>query len=101
MVGGFLAAVICFWYYQTAINRQLNAFQWMIGGLVVFYMTRFVWTYAILKPLLGDGWKHHSMATGVMVEVSGALVSVAVAWYFRKKVMLQKGTANQDAIPVI
>ncbi len=91
MFGGILAAVLCVWFYQTAVRIHLNPIAWVVGALVVFYGVRYAWTFAILKPLLGVTFKSHSMWGGVMIELSGALIAAAVAALFRNKVMLKQG----------
>ncbi len=91
MFGGVIAAVLCIWFYQTATRIHLNPLAWIIGALIVFYGVRYAWTFAVLKPLMGVGFKSHTMLTGVMIELSGALLGMAVAAVFRSKVMLKQG----------
>lgn len=90
MFGGVIAAVLCIWFYQTATRIHLNPLQWVIGALIVFYGVRYAWTFAVLKPLMGIHFKNHTMLTGVMIELSGALIGAVVAALFRTKVMLKQ-----------
>ena len=90
MFGGVIAILLCAWFYQTATKIHLNPLQWIIGALIVFYGVRYAWTFALLKPLMGVYFKSHTMLTGVMIELSGALVGAAVAALFRSKVMLKQ-----------
>ncbi|MGY6215165.1 hypothetical protein ACW73L_08390 [Methylolobus aquaticus] len=90
MFGGLIAALLCYWFYQTAIRVKLNPLQWVIGALVIFYAVRFAWTFAVLKPLMGAAFKAHGMVSGVMIELSGAVIAAAVVALFHKKVMLKQ-----------
>jgi predicted membrane protein len=90
MVGGVIGVLICVWFYQTAIKLNLNPLQWIVGALIVYYGAKAGWTYGILKPLMGSGFKTHTMMTGVMIEVSGSLIGAACAAFFRSKAMLKQ-----------
>lgn len=90
MVGGVVAVLIAVWFYHTAMKLNLNPLQWIVGALIVYYGAKFGLIYGILKPLMGTHFKMHSMATGVMIEVSGTLIGAACAAFFRSKVMLKQ-----------
>lgn len=90
MVGGVIGVLICVWFYQTAIKLKLNPLQWIVGALIVYYGVKFLWTFVILKPLMGTSFKTHTMMTGVMIEVSGSLIGALCAAFFRSKVMLKQ-----------
>jgi hypothetical protein len=90
MFGGLIAALLCYWFYQTALRIKLNPLQWVIGALIVFYGVRYAWTFAVLKPLMGVAFKNHTMLTGVMIELSGAIIGAGIAALFHAKVMLKQ-----------
>jgi hypothetical protein len=90
MFGGLIAALLCYWFYQTAIRVKLNPLQWVVGALIIFYGVRYVWTFALLKPLMGAAFKNHGMVSGLMIELSGAVVAAAVVALFHAKVMLKQ-----------
>lgn len=90
MVGGVIGFLVCIWFYLTADRLKLPPLQWVIGALIVYYGTKALWTFAILKPLMGTGYTHHSMLGGIAMEVSGALLGVAACWLFRSKIMLRR-----------
>jgi hypothetical protein len=90
MIGGLLSVFVFGWFYHTATQLRVNPFQWAIGALIVFYLVRYGWTYALLKPLMGAHFTNHSMATGVVIEISGALLGVAAAAWFRSAVLLKQ-----------
>lgn len=90
MIGGVIGFLICIWFYLTADRLKLNHLQWIVGALIVYYGTKAVWTFVILKPLMGVGYTHHSMFGGIMMELSGALLGLAACWFFRSRVMLRQ-----------
>jgi hypothetical protein len=90
MFGGLIAAVLCYWFYQTAIRVKLNPLQWVAGALIIFYGVRYIWTFALLKPIMGAAFKNHGMVSGLMIELSGAVVAAAVVALFHAKVMLKQ-----------
>lgn len=90
MIGGLLSVFVFGWFYHTATKLQANPLQWAIGALVLFYLVRYGWTYALLKPLMGAHFTNHSMVTGLMIEVSGALLGLACAAWFRSAVLLKQ-----------
>lgn len=90
MIGGVIGVLLCAWFYQTAMKIHLNPVAWVIGALIVFYGVRYAWTFAILKPLMGIHFKTHTMFTGIMIELSGALIAAAITALFRSKVMLKQ-----------
>ena len=94
MVGGVIAFFLCIWFYLTADKRKLNPLQWVVGALVVYYGTKAVWHFLILKPLMGINYTHWNMVGGLVMEISGALLGIAACWLFRSRVMLMQGSAG-------
>jgi hypothetical protein len=90
MVGGVIGFLISIWFYLTADRLKLNHVQWIVGALLIFYGTKAIWTFVILKPLMGAAYTHHSALGGVAMEVAGALLGLLACWWFREKVMLKK-----------
>jgi hypothetical protein len=90
MVGGVIAFLVCIWFYITADRLKLNPLQWIVGALIVYYGTKAIWTFVILKPLMGAGSTPQSMLGVLAMELSGALLGVAACWFFRSRVMLKQ-----------
>jgi hypothetical protein len=91
MIGGVVGFLVCIWFYITADRLKLNHLQWIVGALIIYYGTKAVWTFVILKPLMGVNYTHNSMIGGIVMEASGALLGVAACWLFRSRIMLKKG----------
>jgi hypothetical protein len=90
MIGGVVSVVICVWFYRTALRLNLSVLQWIVGALIVYYGIKAIWTYAVLKPVLGGSFTYYSATAGVMMEVSGALLGALGAVLFRNLVMLKQ-----------
>lgn len=84
MIGGLVAILIAYFYYQGAETRQLPGFQWAFGGALVFYVPNFIWSLAIAKPMMNQ--LHAQNATGLASLLGfssvliGALVAGLVYW---------------------
>lgn len=87
MVGGVIAFLVCIWFYLTADRLKLNPLQWIIGALIVYYGTKALWTFLVLKPFMGAGY---SLLGGIAMELAGALLSVAACGLFRSRIMLKQ-----------
>lgn len=85
MPGAIIAVLVCVWYYRTADQIKLNPLPWIVGGLILYYGTKYGWTYGVIKPLLGK-----SMASPFINDITGAAAGVIVAAVFRAKVMLKQ-----------
>lgn len=90
MIGGVVSVVLCVWFYRTALRLNLSVLQWIVGALIVYYGIKAIWTYAVLKPVLGGSFTYYSATAGVMMEVSGALLGALGAVLFRNLVMLKQ-----------
>jgi len=90
MIGGVVSVLICVWFYRTALRLNLNVLQWIVGALIVYYGIKGIWTYVILKPLLGGSFTYYSMTAGIMMELSGALLGALGAMLLRNLVMLKQ-----------
>jgi hypothetical protein len=91
MVGGVIGFLICIWFYLTADRLKLNPLQWIVGALIVYYGAKALWTFVILKPLMGFGYTHYNMIGGIVMEALGTLLGVAACWLFRSRIMLKQG----------
>ena len=90
MLGGVIATFICVWFYLTADKLKLPHLQWVVGALIVFYGAKTLWTFLILKPLMGVSFTHGTMVGGLLLEIAGALLGLMACWLFRAKIMLKK-----------
>jgi hypothetical protein len=64
--------------------------QWVVGALIIYYGVKSIWTYGILKPVLGTAFKYHTFTSEVMLEISGALLGALIAAWFHHQVLLKK-----------
>jgi hypothetical protein len=90
MIGAIFALGVCFWFYKTAEKMGLSPVPWMVGGVLTFYVSNYVWIYAILRPVAGMRMKSHGLAGGFIIELSGALVGLALVAWFRHRVLLKQ-----------
>jgi predicted ATP-grasp superfamily ATP-dependent carboligase len=91
MVGGIVGILICIWFYRSAERIKLsNPIQWVIGSVIVYYGVKAIWTYVILKPLMGGSFSGHSMTAGLLIEFSGTLFGAVAAALLHYKVMLKQ-----------
>lgn len=91
MFGGVIAVLLCAWLHQTATRIHRNPLPWIIGALMVFYGIRYAWTFAFLKPVMGADFQTHTMLTGVLMELSGALIAAGAVALFRSTAMPKRG----------
>jgi hypothetical protein len=91
MIGAIAILFIAYWYYKTAEARRLPALAWIIGGVVVYYAGFAGWMYGLLQPLLGTGFKNHTLWLGLAMDFSSVLAGTAISALFRAKIMLKRG----------
>lgn len=91
MVGGIVGLLICVWFYRSADRIKLsNPIQWVVGAVIVYYGVKALWTYVILKPMLGGSFASHSMTAGILIEFSGTALGALGAVWLHYKVMLKQ-----------
>jgi len=94
MIGALFALAICYWYYVSAEKVRLNPLPWIVGGVLSFYVSNYVFIYTVLKPLAGDRIRNHGIVGGFLIELAGALVGLAIAALFRNRVLLKQPTTE-------
>lgn len=52
--------------------------------------------YLVMRPLLGDAFRNHSLWLGLGLDISSVLVGVVCATAFRALVMLKRGTPPHE-----
>ena len=85
MPGALIAVLICFWYYKTATKLNINHLPWIVGALILYYGTKYGWTFAVMKPLFGK-----RMLSPLINDLSGAALGVLVTAIFRSAVLLKQ-----------
>lgn len=90
MIGALFALGICYWFYRSAEALRLSPLPWIMGGALVFYVSNYLWIYAVLKPLAGERIKNHGFTGGFVIELTGAVVGLAAAALLRNKVLLKQ-----------
>ena len=84
MIGGLVAILIAYVFYQGAERRKLPGFQWAFGGVLVFYVPNFIWSLMVAKPMMNE--LHAQNATGqasllgFSSVLSGAIAAGLVYW---------------------
>jgi hypothetical protein len=92
MIGALAILVIAVWFYRTAERHSLPPLAWCFGGVIVYYGGFTFWMYLVMRPLLGDAFRNHSLWLGLGLDISSVLVGVVCAMAFRVLVMLKRGT---------
>lgn len=76
MIGMITSLVVAFWFYHSAKKVKKDALKWLAGGMVCYYGARIVWTYLVIKPLMGRSFYDHSVMTGALIEFSAIFIGV-------------------------
>ncbi|MBS1212672.1 MAG: hypothetical protein H6R26_1289 [Proteobacteria bacterium] len=98
MVGIIATTIIAIWFFRTAERLNLPIFQWVVGGIVVYYSGFAACMYLVLRPMLGVGAGTHSFWLGLVMDLVSASVGIGLAALFRAKVMVKAGDSPaQDA----
>jgi len=90
MIGALFALAICYWFYRSAEVLRLPHLPWIIGGVLVYYVSNYAFIYGVLRNLAGDRMKNHGLFAGFLIELSGALVGLLAAYLLRRYSMLQR-----------
>ncbi|QJD29241.1 hypothetical protein [Methylococcus geothermalis] len=96
MIGAIAVLFVAYWFYRTALRLKLPPVAWAAGGVIVYYAGFVVWLYLVLKPLLGDSFRHHTFLLGLGMDLSSVLVGTLLAALFRAKVMSKQGDAPYE-----
>ncbi len=96
MIGVIASSIIAFWYFKTADQLKLPIFQWVLGGMLVYYAGFAASMYLVLRPLLKVSAGTHSFAMGLTMDVVSAAVGIALAALFRSRVMCRKGAVEGE-----
>lgn len=68
VIGAFIALGVAIWFYQTAMQRGLPAIQWVIAGLLIYYLPAI-----LLASILGPWLKEAHMVNTFMGSVIGKM----------------------------
>lgn len=85
MIGTITSLLIGYWFYQSAKKNAKDPFKWLVLGMVYYYGTRIIWTYLIIRPMMGRSFYNHSILTGALIEISAIVVGVIVAALIHKR----------------
>lgn len=94
MVGIIATAIIAYWFFMTAERLKLPIFQWVIGGVVVYYAGFAACMYLLLYPTMGSSPASHSPWVAFIMDVLAAVAGVVLAALFRSKVMIPQGNST-------
>jgi hypothetical protein len=98
MIGALAILAIAAWFYRTAERNKLPTLAWCAGGVIIYYAGFAFWMYLVMRPLLGDLFRNHSLWLGLGMDVSAVLVGVLCAAVFRSMVMVKRGTPPQERV---
>ncbi len=90
MIGTITSLLVGYWFYQSAQKVNENPFRWLAVGMIFYYGTRIVWTYAIVRPLMGQSFYQHSMMTGAIIESTAILVGVIVVALIHRRFLASR-----------
>ena len=82
--GTICAMAVAFWFYRSAINAERDGLVWLVVGVVLFYVSRYAWTSAVLKPLMGRSYNTYTGYTGLSAIVVGLVIVAVVRMLFLK-----------------
>ena len=78
---GALISILCsVWYYRTAIAKGAPAIQWAFVGFISYFLTNFVWTFWVSKPIATKFLSQNRSRKAGMVSASGIIIGALVAW---------------------
>lgn len=90
MVGIIASSIIAVWFFKTAEQLKLPIFQWVVGGMLVYYSGFAACMYLVLRPLLMVTAGTHSFGLGLTMDLVSAAIGIALATVFRSRVMRRK-----------
>ena len=96
MIGALAILALAAWFYRTAERLALPPIAWCLGGVVVYYGGFAFWMYLVMRPLLGDMFRNHSLWLGLGMDISAVLVGVLSASVFRARVLMKRGTPPHE-----
>ena len=96
MVGIIVSTLIAVWYFKTAEGWKLPAFQWVVGGMVVYYLGFAACMYLVLRPVFGVSSGTHGFWSGLAMDLVSASVGVALAALFKHRVMRKIAQAEES-----
>ena len=90
MIGTITSLLVGYWFYQSAHKVEKNPFKWLAVGMIFYYGARIVWTYAIIRPLMGQSFYQHSMMTGAIIESTAIAVGVVLVALIHRRFLVSK-----------
>lgn len=85
MVGSIAALIIAYWYYQSALKRNLNPVKWAAIGVLAYFIPAVIWT-VLVTPGLRDTVEHNqSVILGFIVRFAYVAVGVGCSVWFNFK----------------
>ena len=94
LVGGIISILCAVWYYRTAIAKGAPATQWAVVGFVSYFLTNFIWTFWVAKPIAVKLAAQTLTGRANLVSASGILVGALVAWLVWSQVLSKLKTVG-------
>lgn len=90
MVGIIASSLIAVWFFKTAERLKLPIFQWVVGGMLVYYGGFAACMYLVLRPTFRVSAGSHGFWSGLAMDLVSAAAGIALAALFRSRVMLNQ-----------
>ena len=87
VLGGIISILCSVWYYRTAMAKGAPAIQWAFVGFVAYFLTNFIWTFWVAKPIATKLLAQNAAAKAGLVSSSGILIGAAVAWLIWSRIL--------------
>ena len=81
LLGTIISMLCSVLFYRTAAAKGAPAIQWAVVGFVSYFLTNFIWTFWVAKPIVtklvaqGGGG-----AKAAIFSSSGILLGAFIAW---------------------
>ncbi len=80
VLGAIISIVCSVWFYRTAVAKRAPAIQWAVVGFVSYFLTNFIWTFWVSKPIAVKLLAQKATVKAGLVSGSGILLGAVVAW---------------------
>lgn len=76
---GIFGILVAIWFYRSAVSSGNSmVWQWVVAGVLIYYLAGIGWTYGIVLPLLKNAHNSHGMGMSLFMEISGIVVAMLV-----------------------
>ncbi len=87
LLGAIISILCAVWFYRTAVAKRAPAIQWAVVGFVSYFLTNFIWTFWVSKPIAVKLLAQKATIKAGLVSGSGILLGAVVAWLVWSRVL--------------